>query len=51
MKTRAKEAIGLTGLMTMGRPMSKNFNYAGYPLVVHDIVREPVPESLELEAR
>jgi 2-hydroxy-3-oxopropionate reductase len=36
--------IGFIGLGIMGRPMAKHLLEAGYPLVVHDLNREPVQE-------
>jgi 2-hydroxy-3-oxopropionate reductase len=36
--------IGFIGLGIMGRPMAKHLLEAGYPLVVHDLNREPVRE-------
>lgn len=38
------ERIGLIGLGIMGKPMAQNLLKAGYPLVVHDIVRPFVQE-------
>ena len=43
-----KHTIGFIGLGIMGKPMAKNLLKAGYPLVVHDINREPVKELVEL---
>ncbi len=40
------EKIGLIGLGIMGKPMAQNLLKAGYPLVVHDIVREAVEETV-----
>jgi len=39
-----KPIIGFIGLGVMGGPMAKNLVKAGYPLVAHDIRREPVRE-------
>ena len=36
--------IGFIGLGIMGQPMAKHLLEAGYPLVVHDLNREPVQE-------
>jgi len=38
------ERIGIIGLGVMGRPMAQNLLKAAYPLVVHDLNREPVNE-------
>lgn len=38
------ETIGFIGLGIMGRPMAKNLLKAGFPLVVYDIVAEPVDD-------
>lgn len=45
--------IGFIGLGAMGRPMAKNVLKAGYGLLVHDVVPEPVAElaGLGAEAR
>jgi 2-hydroxy-3-oxopropionate reductase len=40
----SKPRIGFIGLGIMGRPMAKHLLEAGYPLVVHDLNREPVQE-------
>lgn len=39
-----KGIIGFIGLGIMGKPMSGHLLNAGYPLVVHDLNREPVKE-------
>jgi 2-hydroxy-3-oxopropionate reductase len=41
---RMAETIGFIGLGIMGRPMAKNLLKAGFPLVVYDIVAEPVDD-------
>ncbi len=51
MSEPAKQTIGFIGLGIMGRPMSGHLNRAGYPLVVHDLNREPVKELVSLGAR
>jgi 2-hydroxy-3-oxopropionate reductase len=38
------EKIGFIGVGIMGKPMARNLMKAGYSLVVHDLVREPVNE-------
>lgn len=38
----AKKRIGFIGLGVMGKPMSLNLLKAGYPLMVHDILPDPV---------
>jgi 2-hydroxy-3-oxopropionate reductase len=45
-----KSVIGFIGLGVMGEPMAKNLVKAGYPLVAHDIRREPVKELVGLGA-
>jgi 2-hydroxy-3-oxopropionate reductase len=40
----AKPKIGFIGVGIMGRPMAGHLLEAGYPLVVHDLNREPVQE-------
>ena len=42
--------IGFIGLGIMGKPMAKNLIKAGHSLVVHDIVKEPVTELVQLGA-
>jgi len=46
----AKKKIGFIGLGIMGRPMAKHLLDAGYPLVVHDVNREPVKELVKAGA-
>lgn len=46
-----KETIGFVGLGIMGRPMSGHLINAGYPLIVHDLVREPVKELAAMGAK
>jgi 2-hydroxy-3-oxopropionate reductase len=36
--------LGIIGLGIMGRPMARNLLQAGYPLVVHDVIRAAVDE-------
>jgi 2-hydroxy-3-oxopropionate reductase len=45
-----KPTIGFIGLGIMGKPMSQNLLRAGYPLVVHDVVRPPVEEVIRAGA-
>lgn len=45
-----KQTIGFIGLGIMGKPMSQNLLRAGYPLVVHDVVRAPVEELVRAGA-
>ena len=45
------EKIGFIGLGIMGKPMAKNLVKAGYPLVVFDVVPEPVKELVAAGAR
>jgi 2-hydroxy-3-oxopropionate reductase len=45
-----KKVIGFIGLGIMGKPMSLHLLKAGYSLVVHDIVREPVAEVVKAGA-
>lgn len=45
------ERIGFIGLGIMGKPMSLNLLKAGYPLVVHDIVRPAVQEVVGAGAK
>jgi 2-hydroxy-3-oxopropionate reductase len=44
------ERIGFIGLGIMGKPMAKNLLKAGFPLMVHDIVRPQVAELVGLGA-
>lgn len=44
------EKIGFIGLGIMGKPMAKNLLKAGFPLMVHDIVRSQVAELAGLGA-
>jgi 2-hydroxy-3-oxopropionate reductase len=46
----AKCIIGFIGLGIMGKPMAKNLAAAGYPLVVYDVVPQPVAELVGLGA-
>jgi len=46
----AKQKIGFIGLGIMGKPMAINLHKAGYPLVVFDVVEEPVQELVGLGA-
>lgn len=43
--------LGFIGLGIMGRPMAHNLLRAGYPLVVHDRVPEPIQELVAAGAR
>ncbi len=43
--------IGFIGLGIMGKPMAKNLIKRGFPLSVHDLVREPVKELVQLGAK
>ena len=43
--------IGFIGLGIMGKPMAKNLIKRGFSLVVHDIVRGPVKELVQLGAQ
>ena len=43
--------VGFVGLGRMGRPMASNLCRKGFPLIVHDIRREPVREVEQLGAR
>lgn len=45
-----KQKIGFIGLGIMGKPMAINLHKAGYPLVVFDVMEEPVQELVELGA-
>ena len=45
------QVIGFIGLGIMGRPMAHHLLKAGYPLVVHDRVRDPVDELQKAGAR
>ena len=45
------EKIGFIGLGVMGKPMAKNLLKAGYPLMVYDIVPEPVKEVVAAGAQ
>jgi len=45
-----KPRIGFIGLGVMGRPMAKNLLNAGYSLVIHDRISEPVRELVEAGA-
>ena len=45
-----KKKMGFIGLGVMGKPMAENLIKAGYPLCVHDIVKEPVKELVKLGA-
>ncbi len=45
------EKIGFIGLGIMGKPMAKNLLKAGYPLVVFDVVPEPVKELVAAGAK
>jgi 2-hydroxy-3-oxopropionate reductase len=45
------EKIGFIGLGIMGKPMAKNLVKAGYPLVVFDVVTEPVKELVAAGAK
>jgi len=51
MPESGKETIGFIGLGIMGRPMSGHLIKAGYPLIVHDLNREPVRELVGLGAK
>ncbi len=42
--------IGFIGLGIMGKPIAKNLRSAGYDLVVHDIVSQPVEELVQAGA-
>jgi len=44
MTADGRPTLGLIGLGIMGRPMGRNLMKAGYPLVVHDVVRAAVDE-------
>ncbi len=46
-----RQTIGFVGLGIMGRPMTRNLNRAGYPLVVYDLVPEALKEIAELGAK
>jgi 2-hydroxy-3-oxopropionate reductase len=43
--------VGFVGLGIMGRPMARNLLKAGFPLLVHDRLREPVAEIVAAGAR
>ncbi len=45
------DRVGFIGLGIMGRPMAKNLVKAGYPLVVFDVVPEPVKDLVASGAR
>ena len=45
-----KQKIGFIGLGIMGKPMAINLHKAGYPLVVFDVMDEPVEELVGLGA-
>jgi 2-hydroxy-3-oxopropionate reductase len=45
------QSVGFIGLGIMGRPMAKNLQKAGYPLVVHDLSQPPVDELRAAGAR
>jgi 2-hydroxy-3-oxopropionate reductase len=42
---------GFVGLGVMGKPMSKNLMKGGFPLIVHDINRDPVKELVAAGAK
>jgi 2-hydroxy-3-oxopropionate reductase len=44
------QKIGFIGLGIMGKPMSKNLLKAGFKLVVHDVVPQPVEELVQAGA-
>jgi 2-hydroxy-3-oxopropionate reductase len=44
------QKIGFIGLGIMGKPMSKNLLKAGFKLVVHDVVPQPVEELVKAGA-
>ncbi|MGQ9633244.1 MAG: 2-hydroxy-3-oxopropionate reductase [Bryobacteraceae bacterium] len=44
------QKIGFIGLGIMGKPMSKNLLKAGFKLVVHDVVPQPVKELIQAGA-
>ena len=46
-----RPTLGLVGLGIMGGPMGRNLMKAGYPLVVHDVVRSAVDELVAEGAR
>ena len=46
-----QEKIGFIGVGIMGKPMAKNLLTAGYPLVVHDLVSDPVKELVAAGAQ
>src|SRR5687767_7443365 len=43
--------IGFIGLGNMGRPMASNLVRQGFPLVVHDVVTQPVEALAALGAK
>jgi 2-hydroxy-3-oxopropionate reductase len=45
------QTVGFIGLGIMGRPMARNLVKAGYQLVVHDVVQNPVQELVGAGAR
>jgi len=49
-RNNMNEKLGFIGLGIMGKPMAKNLLSAGYRLVVHDIVAQPVDELAALGA-
>ena len=48
--TRHKPVVGFIGLGIMGRPMARNVLAAGFPLVVYDLMSEPVNELVSAGA-
>ncbi len=51
MADTGKQTIGFIGLGIMGRPMSGHLIDAGYPLIVHDMVRASVKEVVAKGAK
>lgn len=48
--TSQKPVVGFIGLGIMGRPMARNVLAAGFPLVVYDLMSEPVNELVSAGA-
>jgi 2-hydroxy-3-oxopropionate reductase len=44
------QRIGFIGVGIMGKPMSINLIKAGYPVMVHDLVQQPVDEVVKMSA-